>query len=93
MKGTMSAVMFLGSRLSSACAPDLQASSAGGGWRVADSDPKRRLLLALRSAPTRSHSAAMATPQVFRSKEDMRAWSRARRREGKTIGFVPTMAS
>ncbi|KAL4421645.1 hypothetical protein ABPG75_010936 [Micractinium tetrahymenae] len=33
----------------------------------------------------------MAMPQVFHSKEDMRAWSRARRREGQTIGFVPTM--
>ena len=30
-------------------------------------------------------------PVVFENKEDMRAFSRARRREGKTIGFVPTM--
>lgn len=31
------------------------------------------------------------TIPVFTSKEEMRAWSRQQKREGKTVGFVPTM--
>ena len=33
----------------------------------------------------------MAPPLVFESAADMRKFVRAQRREGKTIGFVPTM--
>ncbi|PRW60347.1 Pantoate--beta-alanine ligase [Chlorella sorokiniana] len=33
----------------------------------------------------------MASPQVIRDAAAMRAWSRELRRQGKTVGFVPTM--
>ena len=33
----------------------------------------------------------MALPQVFPDAAAMRAWSREQRRQGKTVGFVPTM--
>lgn len=33
----------------------------------------------------------MSSPQVFTEAADMRKFSREQRRQGKTIGFVPTM--
>eukprot|EP00887_Chlorella_sp_A99_P003988 scaffold11.g3988.t1 len=35
----------------------------------------------------------MTTPVVFEDKAEMRAWSREARRQGKSIGFVPTMVN
>ena len=34
---------------------------------------------------------AMASPVIFRDAASMRAFSREQRRQGKSIGFVPTM--
>ena len=35
----------------------------------------------------------MVSPLIFRDAASMRAFSREQRRQGKTIGFVPTMVS
>lgn len=35
----------------------------------------------------------MAPPLIFKEAKEMRAWVREQRRQGKTVGFVPTMVS
>lgn len=59
-------------------------------WRQPEAQPRPVSSTAFTSHTT-SICAAMASPQVIRDAAAMRAWSREQRRQGKTVGFVPTM--
>lgn len=65
----------------------------GTPWEVSPSQPAPSPSPSSAPTPPPLPSSSAWQPLVLVSKADMRAWSRARRAEGKRVGFVPTMGS